>query len=107
MSAPENRADIDPAVVALIEQQAELSDVLAGLGDTDWELPSRCDGWSVRDVVLHLAQTNELAIGSLDGSAAAEPARHRGGRSVQAADREFVGLGEAQDDIAHRPAVAP
>jgi len=79
MSAPENRADIDPAVVALIEQQAELSDVLAGLGDTDWELPSRCDGWSVRDVVLHLAQTNELAIGSLDGSFAAVAGRFGGG----------------------------
>ncbi len=75
MSATEHRTDVDPAVVALIEQQAELSAVLARLDDRDWESSSRCDGWSVRDVVLHLAQTNELAIGSLDGSFAAVAGR--------------------------------
>ena len=75
MSATEHRTDVDPAVVALIEQQAELSAVLARLDDGDWESPSRCDGCSVRDVVLHLAQTNELAIGSLDGSFAAVAGR--------------------------------
>ncbi|MBV9039834.1 MAG: maleylpyruvate isomerase family mycothiol-dependent enzyme, partial [Acidimicrobiia bacterium] len=29
--------------------------------------PSRCEGWTVADVVLHLAQTNEMAIASVDG----------------------------------------
>ena len=28
----------------------------------------RCEGWTVADVVLHLAQTNEMAIASLDGT---------------------------------------
>ncbi|MBV8981884.1 MAG: maleylpyruvate isomerase family mycothiol-dependent enzyme [Acidimicrobiia bacterium] len=57
----------EPVVSALAAQQAELSGVLAGLADTDWQRPSRCDGWTVADVVLHLAQTNEMAIASLDG----------------------------------------
>ena len=52
---------------ALTEQQQELSDVLGSLQDDDWSRPSRCDGWSLADVVLHLAQTNEMAIGSAQG----------------------------------------
>jgi len=51
-------------VAALAEQQAELSGLLSGLDDTDWLRPSRCEGWTVSDVVLHLAQTNELATAS-------------------------------------------
>lgn len=54
-------------VAALAEQQAELSDLLSGLRDADWQRPSRCDGWTVADVVLHLAQTNDLASASASG----------------------------------------
>jgi uncharacterized protein (TIGR03084 family) len=54
-------------VVALAEQQAELSGLLSGLDDLDWQRPSRCEGWTVGDVVLHLAQTNELATASASG----------------------------------------
>lgn len=59
-------------VAALGEQQDELAGLLAGLGEPGWATPSACAGWSVADVVLHLAQTNEMAIGSaqrdLDGA---------------------------------------
>ena len=58
---------VDPVVAALAEQQAELSELLAPLDDADWQQPSRCEGWSVADVVLHLAQTNEMAVGSVQG----------------------------------------
>jgi uncharacterized protein (TIGR03084 family) len=51
-------------VAALAEEHAELAGLLDGLGDDGWALPSACAGWSVADVVLHLAQTNEMAIGS-------------------------------------------
>jgi uncharacterized protein (TIGR03084 family) len=54
-------------ISALAEQQAVLSELLAPLDDDGWSRPSRCDGWSVADVVLHLAQTNEMAIGSAQG----------------------------------------
>ena len=69
-------------ISALTEQQAELSDLLAPLDDDDWSRPSRCEGWSVADVVLHLAQTNEMAIGSAQRrftEALADPHRGRGG----------------------------
>lgn len=62
-------------VVALAEQQTELAGLLADLDDDGWARPSACEGWSVADVVLHLAQTNEMAIGSARGDLAAAMAR--------------------------------
>jgi uncharacterized protein (TIGR03084 family) len=54
-----------PILPALADQMAELAAILAPLDDAGWAAPSRCPGWSVSDVVLHLAQTNEMAVGSL------------------------------------------
>ena len=51
----------------LVAQQAELAGLLASLDDDGWARPSRCAGWSIADVVLHIAQTNEMAIASCDG----------------------------------------
>lgn len=56
---------VETIVAALAAQQAELT---ARLDDEAWARPSRCEGWSVADVVLHLAQTNEMAQSSLDGT---------------------------------------
>jgi uncharacterized protein (TIGR03084 family) len=58
---------VETVVAALAAQQHELSGLLSGLDDAGWRRPSRCEGWSVADVVLHLAQTNEMAIGSAQG----------------------------------------
>jgi uncharacterized protein (TIGR03084 family) len=52
---------------ALATQLAELGEQLVPLADADWDRPSPCEGWSVADVVLHLAQTNEMAIASAEG----------------------------------------
>ncbi len=58
---------MEPVVEALAAQQAELSALLGGLAPSDWRAPTRCDGWDVSDVVLHLAQSNEMAVGSATG----------------------------------------
>ena len=58
---------MDEIVAALAEQQAELLGLLAGLDEAGWQRPSRCEGWTVVDVVLHVAQTNEMAIASATG----------------------------------------
>jgi uncharacterized protein (TIGR03084 family) len=58
---------VDAVVADLVAQHAELSGVLGGLGESGWRAPTRCAGWDVADVVLHLAQTDELAVGSLTG----------------------------------------
>ena len=57
---------------ALTEQHAELAAVFDRLDDQSWQRPTRCEGWTVADVVLHLAQTDELALASAQGRFAAE-----------------------------------
>jgi uncharacterized protein (TIGR03084 family) len=58
---------MDELLEDLAAQHAELDGLLAGLADSTWSAPSRCAGWSVSDVVLHLAQTDEMALASLEG----------------------------------------
>jgi uncharacterized protein (TIGR03084 family) len=58
---------VDEVLEALAGQQAELSDVLATIADHSWGIPTRCVGWDVGDVVLHLAQADEAAIASAIG----------------------------------------
>ena len=62
---------MDRIVAALAAQQDDLEAIVAPLDDQGWRTPSRCPGWTVADVVLHLAQTDEMAIASLDGRLAA------------------------------------
>lgn len=60
-----------PAMRELVDdlaaEQTELDDMLTDLDARGWHTPTRCDGWDVADVVLHLAQTNELAVASATG----------------------------------------
>lgn len=53
---------------ALADEHGALSDMLAAADAAAWAAPSRCPGWSVSDVVLHLAQTDEMAVASLQGT---------------------------------------
>lgn len=54
----------DP-IVDLEGELDALSLVLATVTDAGWNTPTCCDGWTVADVALHLAQTNEFATASL------------------------------------------
>lgn len=63
---------MEAVIDALDEQQAELEGLLAALDDAGWATPTRCPGWSVADVVLHLAQSNELVIAGADPDRFAE-----------------------------------
>lgn len=58
---------MNDVVHALADQHAELESILAGLSAADWTRPTPCEGWDVKDVVLHLAQTDALARASLAG----------------------------------------
>jgi uncharacterized protein (TIGR03084 family) len=51
----------------LREQDRELFSMVTGLTEDQFALPSACRGWSVSDVLLHLAQTNEMAAASASG----------------------------------------
>jgi uncharacterized protein (TIGR03084 family) len=82
---------------ALAAEQDELSTLLAGLSDADWARPSRCVGWTAADVVLHLAQTNEMAIGSARGVLADVLARLVGGAGPAASVDEGAELMVARE----------
>jgi uncharacterized protein (TIGR03084 family) len=69
---------VDDLLADLAAQHAELDAVLTGLDGAGWGRASRCTGWSVADVVTHLAQSDELAVASM-------------------ADRFGTGLGDAAD----------
>jgi uncharacterized protein (TIGR03084 family) len=58
---------MDELLTDLAAQHAELATLLQDLDTAAWAAPSRCAGWSVSDVVLHLAQTDEMALASLQG----------------------------------------
>jgi uncharacterized protein (TIGR03084 family) len=59
---------LDDVVGHLDAQQRELLDIISGLDRAGLEKPSRCAGWNVADVLLHLAQTNEAALSSVSGN---------------------------------------
>lgn len=51
----------------LAAQHAELDRILAALDDADWARASACEGWSVADVVVHLTQSDDGAVASVEG----------------------------------------
>ncbi len=50
-------------------EQDRLAAILADLDEAQWTAPSAAAGWSVADVVLHLAQTDDAVVASADGEA--------------------------------------
>ncbi|HKY17236.1 MAG TPA: maleylpyruvate isomerase family mycothiol-dependent enzyme [Microthrixaceae bacterium] len=67
---------MDDVLRALDEQHGELAGLIAGLEEVRWRSPTPCEGWDVADVVLHLAQSDELGVAtiraSVEGSSLAE-----------------------------------
>jgi uncharacterized protein (TIGR03084 family) len=63
-------AGMNDVIEALREQNQELSSMVTDLAEDQLALPSACEGWSVSDVLLHLAQTNEMATASARGKLA-------------------------------------
>src|SRR5437763_312370 len=57
---------MDDVLTGVAEQDDELDGLLAGLDEGGWGRPSRCAGWSIADVVLHLAQTDEMTVASAE-----------------------------------------
>jgi uncharacterized protein (TIGR03084 family) len=53
----------------LVAEQDRLERILSTLDDDAWATESGAPGWSVTDVVLHLAQTEEAVVAAAGGSA--------------------------------------
>jgi uncharacterized protein (TIGR03084 family) len=70
-------------LAALGEQRAELEKMLAALDSAGWATPvPRCPGWTVSDVVLHLAQTDEMCAASANGRFSGAPSVIRAGGTI-------------------------
>lgn len=50
----------------LAAEQDHIEALLSELSPADWLTPSAAAGWTIADVVLHLAQTDELALASVE-----------------------------------------
>jgi uncharacterized protein (TIGR03083 family) len=53
----------EPVVTILEEEWAAIDALGQGLGDGEWELPSECPGWTVRDVLSHLIGIERTLLG--------------------------------------------
>ena len=73
-------------------EQDRLDGILAGLDETQWNSPSAAAGWTVADVVLHLAQSDEAVLASAAG------ADLRAGPDSRAS----MGAGASVDEIMNR-----
>jgi len=60
-------AAVEEILADLEHQHAELDGILARLDDEGWALASACEGWSVADVVVHLTQSDDGAVASVEG----------------------------------------
>jgi uncharacterized protein (TIGR03084 family) len=52
----------------LAAEQDRLEQILGGLDEADWALPSAAAGWTITDVVTHLAQSEEAVALTVAGS---------------------------------------
>ena len=78
-------------------EQDRLEEILGGLGDAQWAAPSAAPGWSVTDVVLHLAQSEEAVVVSAEG-AVLRPAPESGATVDQIMD-ELVQAERAEPSV--------
>ncbi len=62
-----------------IRQRERLLGALATLTDEQWNAPSRCEGWSVRDCMVHLESTNGFWEASIRSGTAGKPTEYLAG----------------------------
>ncbi|WP_305785604.1 maleylpyruvate isomerase family mycothiol-dependent enzyme [Symbioplanes lichenis] len=77
-------------------EQDQLEAVLAGLPADAWLRPSAAQGWTVTDVVLHLAQTEEAVTAALGGPRAVDWLSY--GTTVESAMAVMVDIERAAPD---------
>ena len=65
----------DPSVPVL-RQRRRLARTVAALGDDEWATPSRCEQWSVQDVIAHLIGTDQFWAVSIAAGLAGTPTRY-------------------------------
>ncbi len=67
--------EVGDIIVPLMRQRRRLGALLGELDEAQWAAPTRCDDWSVRDVVSHLVTTDQFWFLSAQAALAGEPTR--------------------------------
>ena len=65
----------DDQLVPVTRQRKRMESMLGDLDDADWKAPSRCDGWTVQDVVAHLVGVNAFWRSSVKAGLGGTPTR--------------------------------
>jgi len=65
----------DDQLAPVVRQRRRLEAMLVDLSDNDWSSASRCDGWTVQDVVSHIVGVNDFWAASVRAGLAGVPTR--------------------------------
>lgn len=65
----------DAVLAPTVRQRRRLLDALDGLDATGWDHPSRCEGWTTRDVVVHLDTATRFWNLSIEHGVQGRPTR--------------------------------
>src|SRR3954463_623370 len=63
----------DDQRVPVTRQRRRMETLLSGLTDAEWASPSRCEGWSNQDLILHLISVNRFWESSVTAGIAGAP----------------------------------
>ena len=74
----------------LAAEQERLEGILGGLDEAQWMSASGAAGWTVADVVLHLAQSEESVVATVSGADLRAGQRDRAGGTVDELMAELV-----------------
>ena len=89
-------AAIGDVSVPLLRQRRRLGALLEGFDDDQWAAPSRCAGWSTRDVVSHLTTADQFWALSMRAGLAGKPTRYLGGFDPVATPAQMVAAASAE-----------
>jgi uncharacterized protein (TIGR03083 family) len=91
-SAPPITIDgpVDDQRAPLVRQRRRLHAALATLTDEQWAVPSRCEGWTVQDVIAHLIGTNAFWQISIQSGVAGSPTKYLVGFDPVATPAQMV-----------------
>ncbi len=65
----------DDQLAPVVRQRRRMEAMLAALTDEEWQAPTRCEGWTVQDVIAHLNGVNTFWEASVRAGLAGTPTR--------------------------------
>ena len=84
----------DAVVAPLVRHQRRFIDELGRLDGAQWAAPSRCAGWSVRDVIVHLETATSFWVLSVTQGLRGEPTQFLAAFDPVATPAQMVGASD-------------